>query len=78
MTRTEPEQPLNLTDCAERGFRYEPPDMFLTFRPTGSPKIESGTLQHFSRTTEPNYESCRSRCKLTVYCRDLRLLSLET
>lgn len=40
-----------LADCAERGYRYEPPSMFLSHR-----------------SVEPNWEACRSRCKLTVYC----------
>jgi len=46
-----PAIPSVLSDCAERGFRYEPPDMMLSFR-----------------TVEPNYEACRHRCKITVYC----------
>ncbi|CAE7270536.1 CYP27A1 [Symbiodinium pilosum] len=32
VNRIELEQPANLSDCAEKGFRYEPPDMFLTHR----------------------------------------------
>eukprot|EP00439_Symbiodinium_sp_Y106_P057114 s2366_g8.t1 len=51
VSRKEPTAPVTLSNCAERGFRYEPPDMFLSFR-----------------TTEANYEACRQRCKLTVYC----------
>ncbi|CAE7782883.1 CYP27A1, partial [Symbiodinium necroappetens] len=51
VSRKEPAAPVTLSNCAERGFRYEPPDMFLSFR-----------------TAEANYEACRQRCKLTVYC----------
>ncbi|CAJ1435628.1 unnamed protein product [Effrenium voratum] len=40
-----------LTDCAERGYRYEPPSMFLS-----------------PRTVEPNWESCKSRCEMTLFC----------
>ena len=78
VSRKEAEQPLNLTDCAERGFRYEPPDMFLSFRcqisgsfsALGVPlQVRAQFESPCARTTEPNYEACRERCKLTVYCR---------
>ena len=38
VSRKEPAAPVTLSNCAERGFRYEPPDMFLSFRHSRLPR----------------------------------------
>lgn len=46
------QQPLPiLADCVERGYRFEPPQMFLSHR-----------------SLESNWEACRERCRMTVFC----------